>query len=133
MTEAEKTEAEKTESEKTEAETKQKTIFSLGFRCSSASIIKELGLKFESYPFDWLVSRLHVIRHCIETDFAEFMNKENYVFRITKTYEMASSDKQFICDEHIMLNRFYQPPNLMEFENTYQAHLATNHHNITEP
>jgi hypothetical protein len=56
----------------------KKTLFSLGFRCSSASLIKSLGLKNESYPFDWLVSRLSVIQHCIESDFVEFLNLDNY-------------------------------------------------------
>ena len=111
----------------------KKTVFSLGFRCSSASLIKSLGLKNESYPFDWLVSRLSVIRHCIETDFVEFLNLDNYKFKITNTYEMASSNSQLICDEHIMLNTFYQPPGELLYDNTYQAYLATNHHNITEP
>jgi hypothetical protein len=47
--------------------------------------LQQLGLKKESYPFDWIVSNLAVVRHCIETDFAEFMNPVRYVARETLT------------------------------------------------
>ena len=37
------------------------TFVSFGYRCSCAGILKDLGLKHESYPFDWLISNLSVI------------------------------------------------------------------------
>jgi len=113
-------------------EKKKKKIFSFGFRCSSAAIIKRMGLKLESYPFDWLVSHLSVIRHCMETDFEEFLNIGNYQRKYTNTYEMADSRKGFVCDEHLMVNVFYQPLDMLDVENTYKCRLAMNHHNITE-
>lgn len=109
-----------------------KKIFSLGFRCSSSAILKNLGLKEESYPFDWLISRLSVIKQCIEDDFKQFLNKENYERRYSNTYEMMDSKNGFICDEHLMVNLFYQPVDKTEIENTYQYYLAMNHHNIKE-
>jgi hypothetical protein len=52
-----------------------KPIFvSLGYRCSSAALLKKLQLKNESYPFDWLVSRLSVIEDSIQSGFKEFLN-----------------------------------------------------------
>jgi hypothetical protein len=113
-------------------EKKKKKIFSFGFRCSSAAIIKRMGLKLESYPFDWLVSHRSVIRHCMETDFEEFLNIENYQRKYTNTYEMADSRHGFVCDEHLMVNVFYQPLDMLDVENTYKCRLAMNHHNITE-
>ena len=113
-------------------EKKKKKIVSFGFRCSSASIMKHMGLKLESYPFDWLVSHLSVIRHCMETDFKEFLNINNYQRKYTNTYEMADSREGFICDEHLMVNVFYQPAHMLDVENTYKCRLAMNHHNITE-
>ena len=107
-------------------------LFSLGFRCSTAAIIKQIEMKTESFPFDWLVSDLSVIRHCIETDFSEFTNLKNYERRYTSTYEMADSKESFICDEQLMVNTYYQPPELMNAENTYKYKLAMNHHNIFE-
>jgi hypothetical protein len=108
-------------------------IFSVGFRCSTAGILKKLGLKTESYPFDWLISRIYVIRHCIENNFVEFINSNNYEKRITKTYNNKDTDNEgFICEEHILFNRFYQHDNKMGEINTYQYNLAMNHHNIME-
>ena len=34
------------------------SVISFGHRCSSATIIQNLNLKTESYPFDWLVSKI---------------------------------------------------------------------------
>jgi hypothetical protein len=39
-------------------------VISFGHRCSSASFIQNLNLKTESYPFDWLVSKLDIIKDC---------------------------------------------------------------------
>ena len=108
-------------------------ILSFGFRCSSAAILKQMNLKTESYPFDWLISDLSVIKHCIETDFQEFVNPSNYIRKYTNTYEMADSKEGFICDEHLMVNHFYQPVEKMDEDNTYKYKLAMNHHNILEP
>jgi len=105
-------------------------VISFGYRCTSAGILKKMGFKHESFPFDWLISRLSVIQHCIEDDFCEFLNIENYDKRHTNTYEMMDKKTGFICDEHILFNTFYQPPNKMNEENTYCYHLAMNHHNI---
>lgn len=110
----------------------QPTMFSFGFRCSSASLLKKIGIKNESYPFDWLISKLSVIQHSIEDDFAQFLDQANYHRKYTNTYEMADSNNHFICDEHLMVNKFYQPPELEDVENTYKCYLAMNHHNITE-
>lgn len=107
-------------------------IVSFGFRCSSAAILKKLNLKTESYPFDWLISDLPVIQNCLTDDFKEFLNVENYQRKYSNTYEMADSTQGFICDEHLMVNMFYQPENEKDVENTYQYKLAMNHHNITE-
>jgi hypothetical protein len=108
------------------------TFFSFGFRCSSAAILKKLGLKHESYPFDWLISDLSVIQKCFSDDFKEFLNVKNYKRKFSNTYEMAESTQGFICDEHLMVNMAYQPEDEQDVENTYQYKLAMNHHNILE-
>ena len=68
-------------------------FFSFGYRCSSAGILKSMQLKYESFPFDWLISRLDVIKHCLQDDFREFLNQSNYVRKYSKTYEMIDSDQ----------------------------------------
>ena len=108
-----------------------KPIFvSLGYRCSSSALLKKLQLKMESYPFDWLVSRLSVIEDCIQSNFKEFLNINNYERRYSNTYKTMDSEEGFICDEHLMVNTYYQPKENPQPNNTYQYHLAMNHHNI---
>ena len=53
-------------------------IFSVGHRCTTASLIKIMKMKFESYPFDWVVSKLSSVQYFLENDFENFLNKENY-------------------------------------------------------
>ena len=107
-------------------------FFSFGFRCSTASLLKKLELKHESYPFDWLISNLSVIQHAIQDNFVNFLDQSNYHRKYTNTYEMADSKNNFICDEHLMVNKYYQPPELEDVENTYKCYLAMNHHNILD-
>jgi len=86
-------------------------IFSLGYRCSSAGILKSLGLKSESYPFDWLVSRLPIIEHCIQTDFKEFLDPNNYkcIAGVTNHYPSTNpASQQWICNESVCFNQYYE-------------------------
>jgi hypothetical protein len=91
--------------------TKYDYFVSLGYRCSSAGILKSLGIKQESYPFDWMVSRLPVIEHCIQNEFAEFLNTTNYkcVQGMTNHYSsLDTSSRQWICNESICFNEYYE-------------------------
>lgn len=118
-----------------------KYVFSIGYRCSAAGILKRLQLKTESYPFDWLVSRLPIIEHCIDTDFREFLEESNYEYLQTNTYHYQTPDSQpqWICDERIYWNRFYEkefhlaraniyiPPPLRAPRDAYAHRLMMNH------
>ena len=64
-------------------------IISFGYRCSSAGFLKKLGLKNESYPFDWLISRLFVIKHCVESNFTVFLNLEKFEKKQCNTSSMG--------------------------------------------
>jgi hypothetical protein len=117
-------------------------VFSVGYRCSSAGILKHMGLKNESFPFDWLISRLPIIQDCIQTKFIHFINQQNYDKVITQTihYRQTQSSQHFICEEHILYNRYYQdkfnndelfiPWSLRTPNDTYAYFLALNHRNI---
>jgi hypothetical protein len=48
---------------------------SLGQNCSTAWYLKQLGLKVESYPFDWVFSSPKIIEHCISDNFATYLNR----------------------------------------------------------
>jgi hypothetical protein len=43
---------------------------------------------------------------------------------------MIDSDQGYVCDEHLMVNSYYQNPEQMDLENAYGYQLAMNHHNI---
>lgn len=53
-------------------------FISLGSACQTASSMEKYGLRGWSGPFDWLVTdSLQWVLHYMETDFADFLKKEN--------------------------------------------------------
>jgi len=117
---------------------KKLILFSVGHRCTSASLIKELRLKFESYPFDWVVSKLDVVLHCVKDDFCQYLNQDNYRELYSETFNLCDGEKRHICHENISFNNFYETEfnhdtgNPTDFSfGTYGMKLAMTHHNIT--
>lgn len=113
----------------------EKTIlFSVGHRCTSASLIKELRQKFETYPFDWVVSKLDVLVHCIETNFEEYMRVENYADKSTETFNLCDDVKTHVCHENVVYNKYYEenlmPEELPNSIGTYGMKLVMSHHDI---
>jgi hypothetical protein len=45
---------------------------SLGYDCSPAATLRNLNIRDEALPFDWVVSNLKIIRDCIEDNFAGY-------------------------------------------------------------
>jgi hypothetical protein len=115
-------------------------LFSLGHRCSTAGILKFLEIKTESYPFDWMISRLNIIQDCIETEFVYFLERKNYKEKNTVTFHYSKHGNQFVCNENIVYNTYYQnkynndeliiPHPLSIPNDTYAHYLALNHRNI---
>jgi hypothetical protein len=59
------------------------TIYvSLGNYCITSWLLKSHNLKYESYPYDWMVTCLDNVIHNLEDDFKEFLNKDNYIHNI---------------------------------------------------
>ena len=105
-------------------------IFSLGYRCSSAGILKYLGVKSESYPFDWLVSRLPIVEHCIQTDFKEFLNPDNYkcIAGVTNHYSsLDPASQQWICNESVCFNQFYESGHSLDLGHSLGHSLGLGH------
>lgn len=50
-------------------------VVSLGTWCATALWMKRKGLKAASYPFDWIVSRPHLVQRCIEDGFQTFLDR----------------------------------------------------------
>lgn len=103
-------------------------VISFGHRCTSAGFIKLLNLKTESYPFDWLVSKLDVIKDCIETDFVHFLNPDNYITKNIECFNITNNTKKHICHEVAHINTYYETD--VENIQTGKFKLAINHHDI---
>jgi hypothetical protein len=90
--------------------------------------------KFETYPFDWIVSKLDVLVHCIETDFVEYLRVENYLDKQTETFNLCDDVKTHVCNENIVYNKYYENDYISDTpENkigTYGMKLAMSHHDI---
>jgi hypothetical protein len=103
-------------------------IISFGHRCSSASFLQLLQVKTESYPFDWLISKLDIIKDCIETKFVHFLNVNNYITHETETFNMIDNTKTHICNEVAEVNIYYETD--VQNRQTYNYKLALNHYNL---
>jgi hypothetical protein len=102
-------------------------IISFGHRCSTRVILDELGEQTEAYPFDWTVSKLDTIKDCIETQFINFLDSNNYVSTDTETYNMIDGVKHHICHQPLELNIFYDKEETA-MKQTYACNLAIIHH-----
>ena len=98
-----------------------------------------MKLKTESYPFDWIVSNLQTIRHCIQNDFVEFRRPENYEKQKSITGNQLDGRIQFVCDETPEINRIYSEMGHGHIGNrkslngvpfTYWQPLALTHHSM---
>ena len=105
-------------------------VISFGHRCATGTFMQGLKVKTESYPFDWLISKLHVIKDCIETNFVHFLNVNNYVIQHTETYNMIDDKKYHLCNEIIQVNTYYETNK--DNTQTYNFKLALNHRYIHE-
>ncbi len=53
-------------------------VVSLGNYCLTSMILKDNGIKAQSYPYDWMVSCIENVHHGIQDSFSEFLRKSNY-------------------------------------------------------
>ena len=51
---------------------------SIGFCCVTTSFLKALGYTNNGYPFDWLFTSIKMVKHCLETRFKYFLDKQYY-------------------------------------------------------
>jgi hypothetical protein len=53
-------------------------FITLGFNCAPAIILKDLGLRNYSLPFDWIITTNNQIINCIQDDFNKFHKKLHF-------------------------------------------------------
>lgn len=119
----------------------------VGVSLFNGGYIETASLENRDYPFDWMVSRLSVVRDSIETDFRYFMDKTLYRPKQTYTrhyHEGTNPVPMTICSETIYENIHYQNhaaicntitariPKPLSTENgdTYASIMAFNHRDI---
>jgi len=114
------------------------TIFiPLGHRCSSRGILDRCHLGGNSLPFDTLVCQLNVIKDCLENDFREFLNINNYVQAETATINIIDGVVEEFCRETPSINRYYEEASRpgvgsdLTNSSTYHLQLALTHHDLS--
>jgi len=55
-------------------------VIALGTHCYTASLLKSAGVKTSSYPFDWIFASPDMVAHCLDDDFAAFLDKRYYEY-----------------------------------------------------
>ena len=68
----------------------------VGYDCSPAAVLRGLNLRSAALPFDWIVSNIHSLQTCFETNFEHF--HRNLVFNNNKTRLIDSYGFQFPHD-----------------------------------
>jgi len=108
----------------------QRQWVSVGYRCTSAGILKSIQQKFASYPFDWMITKPSVIQHAIQDDFHAFLNPDNYVSVRAQTFSSIEdiNPQSIVCDEQLMVNQFYDTHTT--HQNAYLYNCAHNHHSL---
>lgn len=57
---------------------------SFGYDCSPAAALRNLNIRDEALPFDWVESNLQIITNCIEDNFNNYHNNLNFNQRKTR-------------------------------------------------
>ena len=116
------------------------TIFiSLGHRCSTVALLDRCGLGGPSFPFDGVVSKLSVVRDCLETDFKEFLDSRHYVRIQTRTVNIIDGVVEELLTESPSVNRYYEEAARpvagedLTGSSTYHLQLALTHHDLSSP
>lgn len=67
---------------------------SIGPLCTAAQTLKDMGMRTEAYPFDWIFGSLEMVRDCIETDFDTLLdpNKITKYGSVFNHHDMTDAD-----------------------------------------
>lgn len=74
---------------------------SLGCFCGTAAAMEKHGLRSHSGPFDWYFSDFDSVLKVIETDFSDFMKKENLLISESSQKEFCDTKYGFRCGHDI--------------------------------
>lgn len=94
-----------------------KNCISLGWFCGVASSMGRFGLRSHAGPFDWYYSDLEPVLKLIETDFSDFMVKENLFVDADTPFVFHDKKYGFVCNHDI------QHDFVTEYEKIYQRYM----------
>jgi hypothetical protein len=69
------------------AQTNNPIIISLGYRCQPAMQLRFHHLRFEAFPFDWLITPFESLYALLKNDFTDFLMPENLELRTNFFYQ----------------------------------------------
>uniref|UniRef100_A0A6C0JJI1 Papain-like cysteine peptidase n=1 Tax=viral metagenome TaxID=1070528 RepID=A0A6C0JJI1_9ZZZZ len=87
----------------------QYNFITLGFNCSSATVLRDLGLRKTALPFDWIViNHVNKFINCIEDNFQKFHKNLHLImdnhwledeYGIQYPHDYSLNDNGEICDD----------------------------------
>jgi len=80
-----------------------RTVMSLGTHCLTSSVLKTLGLKTFSAPFDWIFSNAAMVAHCIRDDFRTFLDPNQHEFVAIENRTVPSAN---FCEHRFYKDKF---------------------------
>lgn len=89
--------------------------------------MQNLGIKKESYPFDWIVSDLLVKIEIINNNFLHFLNVDNYEYvENGEVYNIINKNKKIVAVENYLYNKLYGNND----NGLYHTKIGLNHYNL---
>lgn len=76
---------------------------SIGDSCMPSFSLKSIGLKAESYPFDWLNSTSEIVKSCINNEFKDFLDRSFYIEH-KNTYDVEPVCQHAVYTELLKTN-----------------------------
>ncbi len=108
-------------------------IVSLGTHCFTSGLLRRWGLRSTAGPFDWTFSSAGMVAHCIEDDFATFLDPSQYrpvpvdqrkagptANRVNHAYYLDKFYIEFVFNHHDV----HLPEDYAHFQRTVQRFRA---------
>lgn len=78
-------------------------FISVGPKCISTMNLRELKYRKAAYPFDWIFCTTSIVQHCIETNFAYFLDKTMIVSKSDTSSDHKYYNKHLDSKEDLVI------------------------------
>lgn len=100
------------------------TFISLGNSCTVAYQLKQLNLRYNSYPFDWAALNIKKINNTLKYNFKNFNNLKIIKFSENHSYKFNNKQGSYILKNDYNINFAH------EFLHEYELHILKNKFDI---